>query len=491
MNQELLTKIDNWFEAHKRELIADLKRIVRIPSISDAWKEGSGVSLEEHGGPFGRECKKALDEMLLIGREHGFDTENYEDYVGSIGVKGSDMSNTIGFWNHLDVVPVGTGWSQDPFELVEKEGFLIARGVGDNKSPAIGMLYLMKCIKELGIETKHNLRLFVGCNEESGMEDMAYYTAHYPCPKLSLIPDCGFPACYGEKGIIEGQFVLNDALSDEILSVTGGNASNIIPDYAEINLVKKNGLLDCIIAEKAKKQAELITVEELEDSIKIGASGTSCHSAFPEGSRNAIHELAAFLMAAEFICEEDRKQFSFIEKGTREYYGEVEGINFEDEISGKTTCAGTVLKMEGRVMTLTLNIRYSIKADSKKMIEGLSTFAETYGAYWRLGRDSKPGYIPKDHPAVVFLTDMFSEWIGEKKEAYVMGGGTYARMLPNAFAYGLSGMVETEEEKARKKQLFKPGTGGAHEPDEALHIRTYFEALKFYTLAVIELDQVI
>ena len=491
MNQELISKIDGWFEEHRENLIEDLKRIVRIPSVSDTWKEGCGVSLQEHGGPFGWECKKALEEMLLIGREHGFDTENYEDYVGSIGVKGSDMSNTIGFWNHLDVVPVGSGWSQDPFEPTEKDGFLIARGVGDNKGPAVGMLYLMQCIRELGIEMKHNLRLFVGCNEETGMEDMIYYTKNYPCPKLSLIPDCGFPVCYGEKGIIEGQFVLNNEISADIISISGGNASNIIPDYAEISLVRKDGLLECIAAEKAKKQAELITVEELDDSIKIEASGTSCHSAFPQGSRNAIHELAAFLMDSEFLCEADRKQFAFLEMGTREYYGETEGIDFEDEISGKTTCAGTVLRLEGRVMTLNLNIRYSITADSEKMIERLGTYAAEYGAYWRLERDSKPGYFPKEHPAVSFLTDLFNEWSEQEKEAFVMGGGTYARKLPNAFAYGLSGMVETDEEKALKKTLFRPGTGGAHEPDEALYLRTYFEGLKFYTLAMIELDQVI
>jgi len=177
--------------------------------------------------------------------------------------------------------------------------------------------------------------------------------------------------------------------------------------------------------------------------------------------------------------------------GTREYYGETEGIDFEDEISGKTTCAGTVLRLEGRVMTLNLNIRYSITADSEKMIERLGTYAAEYGAYWRLERDSKPGYFPKEHPAVSFLTDLFNEWSEQEKEAFVMGGGTYARKLPNAFAYGLSGMVETDEEKALKKTLFRPGTGGAHEPDEALYLRTYFEGLKFYTLAMIELDQVI
>ncbi len=489
MNQELMAKIDQWFEANRKPLIEDLKRIVRIPSILAEWDESCGMTKEEYG-PFGPECKKALEEMLLIGREHGFETENYENYLGSIGVKGSEMSNTIGFWNHLDVVPVGSGWSQDPFDPTEKDGFLVARGVGDNKGPAIGMLYLMQCIRELGIEMKHDLRLFVGCNEETGMEDMIYYTGKYPCPKLSLIPDCGFPVCYGEKGIIEGQFVLKEEISGDILSAEGGNASNIIPDYASAVLAKKDGLLVQICDEKAKKHADRIAVEELEDGIRVSSTGRSCHSASPQGSVNAIHELAVFLMDAPFISETDKKQFVFLEMSTREYYGEVPGIAFEDEVSGKTTCTGTVLKMEGRTLTLNLNIRYAITADSEKMIAQLGTYAAEGGAYWRLERDSRPGYFPKEHPAVSFLTGLFNEYSGKNLEAFVMGGGTYARKLPNAFAYGLSG-IETEADYEHKKALFRPGTGGAHERDECLDLKVFFEALKFYTMAVTELDQMI
>ena len=198
MNRELLAKIDNWFANHRAELVEDLKRISRVPSVSAPWTPDCGMDRESYG-PFGPACKQALEEMLQIGREHGFDTENYEFYVGSIGVSPSSMANTIGFWNHLDVVPVGNGWSQDPFEPVEKDGFLIGRGVQDNKGPAIGMVYLMQCIRELGIPMKHDLRLFVGCDEERGMDDLKYYTEHYSCPKLSMIADCGFPVCYGEK----------------------------------------------------------------------------------------------------------------------------------------------------------------------------------------------------------------------------------------------------------------------------------------------------
>ena len=90
-----------------------------------------------------------------------------------------------------------------------------------------------------------------------------------------------------------------------------------------------------------------------------------------------------------------------------------------------------------------------------------------------------------------FLTDLYNDWSGEHTEPFVMGGGTYARKLPNAFAYGIGGMRKTPEDLAAEQKLFRPGTGGAHEPDEGLNLRMYFAAMKFLTTAVIQLDQIL
>ncbi len=43
--------------------------------------------------------------------------------------------------------------------------------------------------------------------------------------------------------------------------------------------------------------------------IRIGASGESRHSAFPEGSVNAVHELLKFLSGLTSLPEKDRKLF--------------------------------------------------------------------------------------------------------------------------------------------------------------------------------------
>ena len=157
MDRDLYHKIDQWMEMHREELVRDICRLVRIPSISNPQEEIK---------PFGKGCKKALEEMLKMGEEYGFHTHNYENYVGALWLDEGPMEDTIGFWNHLDVVPVGDNWTYDPFNPVVKDGYLIGRGAQDNKGPAVGMMYVMRCLKELQIPLNHRLCSFVGCDEE-------------------------------------------------------------------------------------------------------------------------------------------------------------------------------------------------------------------------------------------------------------------------------------------------------------------------------------
>src|SRR5699024_12043674 len=42
---------------------------------------------------------------------------------------------------HLDVVPEGDGWSHDPYDMIEKDGYIYGRGVADDKGPTVLGLY--------------------------------------------------------------------------------------------------------------------------------------------------------------------------------------------------------------------------------------------------------------------------------------------------------------------------------------------------------------
>ena len=45
----------------------------------------------------------------------------------------------------------GRGWEFPPFSMTERQGWLIGRGVQDNKSAAVAILYVLKAMEELGL----------------------------------------------------------------------------------------------------------------------------------------------------------------------------------------------------------------------------------------------------------------------------------------------------------------------------------------------------
>lgn len=475
MDQNMEQRIDAWLQEHKDALIADISRLVKIRSVSDA----------QHGtpeAPFGPGCRAALDEMLKIGQEHGFRVKNYDNMVGSLCLTEGKWEDTIGFWGHLDVVPEGSDWDYEPYSPLYKDGYLIGRGSGDNKGPTVAVMYVIECLSQLGIQLRHPLKLFVGCDEEKGMSDLEYYTAHYPCPGMSMIADCGFPVCYGEKGIIEANLLSGRTVSSAIRSFSGGVASNMVPDTAVAVLNASHA-----DADKLMKIGELDGFSAVKDgeNITITAKGVSKHTAFPTGGVNAIRQLCVALCESGALPAGDVELLEFMNQVNQDFAGTGVNIVYSDEVSGALTCVGSMASLRDGHLVQHLNIRYSITADSQQLIQNISESCEAAG--WTLDSyvDNKPNYFPKEHPAVELLTKIFNDATGLQKPAYVMGGGTYARKLPHAFAYGMGSVPGNPAPEG----LFRPGHGGAHGPDEGLDINRLLTAMKIYCTALIELDQ--
>lgn len=94
--------------------------------------------------------------------------------------------------------------------------------------------------------------------------------------------------------------------------------------------------------------------------------------------------------------------------------------------------------------------------------------------------ESKPLYIPSDSEAVTFLTETYNEITQQHLAPYTIGGGTYAREIPHAVAFGA----------ARPDGLLpdKSGHGGMHQPDESISINDLLDAAKIYAISLLRLD---
>jgi succinyl-diaminopimelate desuccinylase len=84
---------------------------------------------------------------------------------------------------------------------------------------------------------------------------------------------------------------------------------------------------------------------------------------------------------------------------------------------------------------------------------------------------------------VTKLTDTFNRFSGLDKKAYLMGGGTYARKLPNAVGFGMGGLPKPETD------LFPEGHGGAHQKDEALYLPNLKKAMALFAMGLLAADK--
>ncbi|MDR2618816.1 MAG: M20/M25/M40 family metallo-hydrolase, partial [Treponema sp.] len=121
--QKILNGLDGWIEDNKSAMIGDIKALVAVPSVAARGKKGQ---------PFGLQCARVVDEADRIIRKAGLKSKNWDYYGVSAEVPGK-KKQAIGFFSHLDVVPPGDGWTGDPFIAAENKGWIIGRGVSDNK----------------------------------------------------------------------------------------------------------------------------------------------------------------------------------------------------------------------------------------------------------------------------------------------------------------------------------------------------------------------
>ncbi|MBQ0124694.1 MAG: Sapep family Mn(2+)-dependent dipeptidase, partial [Clostridiales bacterium] len=267
-------KIGKFVDENTGAMVATLSSLVEIPSVK-------GKS--EDGCPFGREPARALEKMLSIANKMGFTTRNIDNYVGTIDFF-SEGEPTLGILCHLDVVPEGSGWHTPPYSLTLSQGYLYARGVIDDKGPAVSVLYAMYALKKLGVKLTQNVRFIVGTDEENGSADLAYYKKKEKLPPRLFTPDGSYPIINLEKGMVRCGFEKEFASTGKktVLSLSGGTVINAVPESctAEVLGFEKSELE---IAEKNAKTSAKFEYEKDGDKIKITCTGKSAHASQPTG----------------------------------------------------------------------------------------------------------------------------------------------------------------------------------------------------------------
>lgn len=440
---EYAESIHNYVVEHKEEILNTLKELIKIPSVK-------GVA--EPDAPFGKECARALEYTEALYSQNGFETAlNKRD--GYLLSYYGDGKRTLGLFAHADVVDVADDWVHTtPFKPIERDGYLIGRGVLDDKSAVVASLYCAKMLKELEIPFNSRLVMFTGSNEETGMADMDSYRKKHIAPDFSLVADTAFPLYRGDKSGMSLWVTMSTKLKD-IREFCGGKAMNVILGSASATV---NGE----------------TVTEM---------GISRHSALPKGSVNAAYKLAKRLSLREDVCGSDREQMLLLADVLEKYYGEIYGIEHCDEC-GRLTCTNGVIKTEDEKIVFGLNMRFGLTADTEQIKNKLTSFFEKHNCTVRFEEEKKGYVMPESNTYIRACLKAYSDFTGEKNPpVYINAGGTYARKLPCAAEIGTTRKWGVPENTL-------PGHGGAHQSDECISIEGFLEAIELTLHMLLECD---
>ncbi len=464
MDQELLNGIDRFIDAHQEALFRDIGRLVEVESV-----EGESAP----GAPFGAGPQAALELGLQIARELGLETVNCENRLGYAAVGDPMGERYLATITHLDVVPAGTGWKGDPFRMREEDGWIIGRGVMDDKGPSVLCLYALKYLKDSGLPLKLPVRALLGANEENGMGDVEYYLAHYPAPVFCFSPDANFPLCNGEKGIYHGRMISKVPL-ENIVDIKGGTAANAVPSLAEA----------WIRAEKAPAPTAEVEVEAQDGLWHLTAHGIGGHASLPEGTKNAISLLVEFILDRGLAGEREAKFLRAVSLLNRDTAGEAVGaaatVDPEQNKGrfGPLTLVGGVIGVENGRLFQTLDSRYPTGTSGAKIAAAIRAKVGD-AAEVTVDHDEEPFYVSADSPEVRACLASYRAVTGEDAEPYTIGGGTYARHFPNAVSFG-------PEHPERPMPAY---AGPIHGAEEAACKAWFLEALKVYILTLLELEK--
>lgn len=457
-------------DGYRDDMIKMLQELIAIRSV---------VGPASGDLPFGRDVHKAFLYLLDRAKEEGFKTANIDNYGGHIEFSGQPESEIMAILGHLDVVPEGSHWDYPPFGGEVADGKLYGRGAIDNKGPMVSAFYAMKALKDAGILTEKRVRLIIGLDEEINWTGMKYYMEREETPAFGFTPDADFPVIHGEMGILIFELVkkINKSLKPgvSLRSLIGGQAPNMVADYARAVITAEN--YDAIreaLTKFGKKTGYKISCKGRGRSLEINTEGISAHGAHPSEGLNAISIMMAFLGEVQ-LSNEDMSEFIefYNSKIGFDLSGEALGCGLFDEASGKLVLNVGLVNLDPEAARLTINIRYPITLTDEQVFDAMMPAINHYNLGIIKLDHKEPIYLPKDSEIVTTLMDIYRKHSGDdQSEPLVIGGGTYARSMKNAVAYGATfpGQVEV-----------------AHQKNEYIDIESMMKATKIYAEAIFSL----
>ena len=465
-DEQLMQEIEAYVDSVWEDVIADITTLVAVDSVED-------LAGAREGAPWGEGPAKALELALGIAERLGLEPHNDDGFIGYADLKGQDDKQiaTIG---HVDTVPVGTGWRYSPYEVAREDGYIVGRGVIDDKGPTVLSLYAARYFVEKGITPRHTLRCIIGANEETGMSDAVYYNQHHEQPDFLFTPDSMFPVGYGEKGICQAYFSSAEMPEDRVVhELKGGIVTNAVAAEAYA-LVRADA--------SALPAADRIDVSQEGEFARIEGHGVGSHASTPQKSINAIGLVVDYLLDNGLYGEAEESYLRTVGRILSSWDGSSIGVDCSDEYFDPLTLIGGIMDTRDNHFVQSLDCRFPTTMTKDKLVSVYQELADACGGSIELGSSMDPYVTDPTSAPIRVLVDTYNEVTGQNEEPYTMGGGTYARHFANAASFG----PDNQAPDASKPDWM----GEEHETNESVREEILKRALKVYILALLRLMDV-
>ncbi len=215
-----------FFEQNRPQIVRDWCEYLRFRSISASDE-------------FRRDCEACAAWLASYLASHGYAAEVIPAASNPLVYARIDVdpsAETVLLYGHYDVQPPEPLdlWTSDPFEPVERNGRVFARGAQDNKGQTFAVLSAIICLKDRGL-LRTNVRVFIEGGEECGSPGAGECAAaHKDLIRADVLMICDSSTVsldvatitMGLRGIIHLEVRLTGASKDLHSGVHGGLAPN-------------------------------------------------------------------------------------------------------------------------------------------------------------------------------------------------------------------------------------------------------------------------
>jgi len=440
--------------------------------------------VNSEGPPFQAMTAYLKDKATELGLD-------FTDYGQVVVIGLGQGPERLGIVTHGDVPPADPSkWVRSPFTVdTESEpGWLIGRGVEDDKGPIALALYAMKALEGSAMTLSRRVELIISYTEESDWKPFQDFLAAHSPPQLNVALDSQYPVVVAEKGFggirvtIPATGKGKSGGGPALISFRGGAFLTQIPEDAYAEIAFPTAKIEQRLLAAARRFPDVrFSFTPGEGSLSIDARGKAAHSSEPWAGHNAITHLAALLGEISWEDSAAARAVRFANDlvGLGDYGERFGSVAYDHPFMGPLTLSLTLLEpQEGGGLLASINFRRPVGRSGDEVKESLRKAFDGWKKHHGLAKlnaeylVTEPFYS-EGAPQVPVLLDIFEHYTGrENPKALSIGGGTHARLVPNGVNFGPS----------------MPGedyTG--HTEHEVISVEQFELNLKMYTAMLVEL----